>query len=148
MIALTEFERRLRWQLLTLAPCFPLSPDLPAGITCWELGVLADPSGERASGPEPNTRPPFHGFGEALRRISMYEVEHGRPMLSALVDRAEGGEVIDDLPLLAEHLGLQVDDPDTFRHAELVRVVDFWLSVASDPTRVKDNSDGTFDGEI
>jgi hypothetical protein len=138
MITLTPFERRLRGHLLTIARGYPLNPGNPAGITYRDLGVLADPDGGRASGPQPNTRPPFRGLNEALGHISMYEVEHGRPMLSALVVNAETGKPGEGFARLAEHLGIQVDDSEVFWQAELAEVVDFWSSLANDPTRAID----------
>lgn len=130
MIGLTRFERSLRRHLIRQVSS--ASPD-DRQATCigyGELGVEIDPDGLIR---HPMTRPPFRGLNHALGHISMYEVEHGRPMLTALVINKDTGEPGPGFVELAKHLGRRVDDPATFWREELAAVVDFWTD--DDPTR-------------
>lgn len=136
MITLTTFELRLRTALLEIAA--EIHPEQPqmACVTYKEIGERLDPGGAHASGPAPNTRPPFRGLNEALGHLSMYEVEHGRPMLSALVVNSETHRPGEGFAKLAEHLGFEVKDPDGFWVGELNALAALWSS--DDPTRLID----------
>lgn len=123
MIELTRHER-IVWQLLRdrAQSADPTDPT-PALITYRDLGRLADPD---ETWRFPMSRPPFRGLNEALGHVSMYEVEHGRPMLSALVVNADHQSPGAGFTKLAEHLGFVVDDPHQFWLSELQRIADFW----------------------
>ena len=97
-----------------------------------------DPDGERDRGPWPNTRNSMFGFNEVLGHISMYEVEHGRPMLTAIVVGKDTGIPGDGFERLSKHLGFEIGDPMTFWRREFREVVDFWGEAHSDPTRIAD----------
>lgn len=138
MITLTPFERRLRQELIRVATTYTFNPSRPAGITYGDLGVLIDTPGDHAKGPQPHTRPPFRGFNHALGHVSMYEVEHGRPMLSAVVVTADSYTPGEGFTKLAEHLGFEVGEPESFWRAEVDAVLEFWGSLEHDPTRAID----------
>ena len=145
MITLTPFERELHRALLgrvrnvrgtdpesalTTHPAVFGSDHSPRGIdpesvvtTYVALGQEVDPEGASTF---PMTKPPFRGLNEALGHVSMYEVEHGRPMLSALVVNADTRKPGDGFAKLARHLGLEAKDDDDFWRSELGRVVEFW----------------------
>lgn len=86
MIKLTPFEHRLRNVLVRRAQAADPVDSRSACITYTDLGLAIDP---QAVVRYPMTRPPFRGLGEALGHVSMYEAEHGRPLLSALVVEQE-----------------------------------------------------------
>jgi hypothetical protein len=114
----------------------------PEGITYGVLGVLVDPSGEHAKGAglQPHTRKPFRGLNRALGHISTYEVQHGRPMLSAVVITADDLAPGSGFSKLAEELGRTVSDPRSFWENELDAVLEFWNSLTKDPTRLIDSA--------
>ena len=132
MISLTVFEQSLRRHLIRIASDGTTDAAVASCVTYGEFGKLVDPDGLRASGPTPHTRGPFRGLNEALGHVCMYEVEHGRPMLTALIVSAETRTPGAGFTKLAEHLGFEVEDPELFWQIELARVVDFWSS--DDPT--------------
>lgn len=133
MIELSMHERII-WRLLRdRARSATHADPIPALITYGELGRLADPDGTWRY---PMSRPPFRGLNEALGHVSMYEVEHGRPMPTALVVSVDHQKPGDGFAKLARHLGFTVDDPEKHWTAELERTVDFWS--ADDPVLVLD----------
>jgi len=62
----------------------------------------------------------------ALGHVSMYEVEHGRLMLSALVMKQDSGTAGPGFADLARHLKFDVQDEEAFWKRELEEVVRFW----------------------
>jgi hypothetical protein len=132
MISLTVFEHQLRTQLRRLAAAADPAHPLECLTTYGALGEALDPEGSRASGSQPNTRPPFRGFNEALGHVSMYEVEHGRPMLSAIVVNKETRSPGPGFASLGRHLGFVIEEDEAFFLEQLSAVIEFWTS--DDPT--------------
>jgi hypothetical protein len=125
MISLTAFERDLHRSLLNRARTASPSHADAALTTYVALGHELDPDGRVTF---PMTRPPFRGLNEALGHVSMYEVEHGRPMLSALVVNQDTRKPGDGFGKLARHLGLVVDYDDEFWLAEVDQVIRLWAA--------------------
>ena len=66
-------------------------------------------------------------IGDVVGKLSEREHEHGRPMISAVVVRAEDSKPGSGFFKLARQLGLwTVGDEDTFYVQELKRVHDYW----------------------
>ncbi|MCX5373918.1 hypothetical protein OG613_37880 [Streptomyces sp. NBC_00015] len=132
MITLTSTERDIHRILSVRAREADIAKPHEACLTYKELGLLIDPEGLNTG----MSRPPFRTLFPALGHVSMYEVEHGRPMLSALVvaqdSRVPGPGFVE----LARHLQLPVNDPDTYWDEELSEVVRFWS--AHDPVLLLD----------
>jgi hypothetical protein len=127
-------EDRLIWrQLRDRASAGSSKDPQNSCIHYGELGKLVDPDGVWHY---PRSRPPMHGFGDALGHVSRYEHEHGRPLLSALVTAVDTDKPGKGFAEFAESLGIQVGDPDTFWSEEVSRVVKFWSS--SDDTLLLD----------
>jgi hypothetical protein len=92
------------------------------------------------------SRPPFRTMFPALGRVSRYEMEHGRPLLSALVVSQDKREPGDGFVQLARELGLPVQDPGTYWDEELREVVRFWS--AHDPVLLLDAAVDRLMGEL
>jgi hypothetical protein len=79
--------------------------------------------------------PRYNGIGPLLGHISQYEVEHGRPMLSALAVRTQNFRPGDGFYPLARKLGrLDSPDPDMekqFWEAEVAKIVRYWTGGAA-----------------
>lgn len=131
MITLRPFELSLRRVLINRARSTATALDVC--ITYLDLGKAVDPRQEMTY---PMTRPPFRGIGEALGHVSMYEVEHGRPMLTALVVDAGTGVPGPGFAKLGRHLGFDLRDEEIFWTEQLASVLDFWRD--PDPIRALD----------
>ena len=123
MITLTPFERALHRALVTRARSANADAPLDACMSYGELCAVVDPD---ATSNYPMTRPPFRGLNEALGHVSMYEAEHGRPLLTALVVQQDSRHPGPGFARLGRHLGFEVDDEDGFWRRELAEVVRFW----------------------
>ncbi|MEU0965812.1 hypothetical protein ABZ357_10410 [Streptomyces sp. NPDC005917] len=133
MITLTPVERDIHSHLLMLAKeGDPANPAGSACITYKGLGKAIDPEGRNPG----MSRPPFRTMFPSLGHVSMYEVEHGRPMLSALVVSQETGTAGPGFAELARHLQFEVEDDEAFWRRELQETVRFWS--ANDPVLVVD----------
>jgi hypothetical protein len=134
VISLTPIEREIRRALIRRARQSHADP-VKACITYLQLGRAFDPFGDYEH-KYPMSVPPFRGLGEALGHVSMYEADHGRPLLSSLVvqqeSRRPGGGFTD----LARHLQMEVTDEEEFWVSQVELTVDFWSD--DDPTRVTD----------
>ena len=132
MITLTSTERNIHRVLSVRARDADIAKPREACLTYKELGLLIDPEGLNTG----MSRPPFRTLFPALGRVSAYEVEHGRPMLSALVvaqdSRVPGPGFVE----LARQLRLPVENPETYWEDELREVVRFWS--AHDPVLLLD----------
>lgn len=133
MIKLTSRERIVWRELRRLAQAGVVDDPFKSCLHYGELGLLVDPTGQWRY---PMTRPPFRGLNEALGHVSMYEVEHGRPLLSALVTAAKNDQPGAGFAKLARYLGFTVDNPVEFWRDEVERTVVFWS--ASDPVLLLD----------
>lgn len=134
MITLTSAERDIHRVLLSRAQDTDPATSDEACITYKALGRLIDPEGRNPG----MTRPPFRTMFSALGHVSMYEVEHGRPLLSALVVNQDSGTAGPGFADLARHLGFEVQDDEAFWRRTLEEVVRFWS--AKDPVLVLDAS--------
>lgn len=126
MIGLTPFEYVLRRALVGRVHGTDAESPMDCSLSYKDLGLMADPD---HTSHYPMTRPPFRGLNEALGHVSMYEVEHGRPMLSAIVVNEDTGRPGSGFAKLARHLGFMVEEEDTFWRTELEAVVRFWNDV-------------------
>ena len=125
MITLTAQERVIWSELRGLVRGSSAPHANLLSLSYLELGKRIDPENIWRY---PMTRPPFRGLNEALGHVSMYEVEHGRPMLSALVVNTDTQRPGAGFAKLAAQLGRKIDDPDVFWREELSRVVSFWAA--------------------
>lgn len=133
MITLAPAERDIHRALLTIARSADPASPADACVTYKELGLLIDPDGVSTG----MSRPPFRGgLFSALGNVSVYEVERGRPMLSALVVRQDSGTAGPGFADLARHLRFDVQDDEAFWRSELEKVVRFWS--AEDPVLLLD----------
>lgn len=133
MISLTTTEHLIRRVLVQRARAADVHDSRAACLSYAALGLAFDPEGVELG----TSRPPFRPLFPMLGHVSMYEVEHGRPMLSALVVTKETGLPGDGFAKLARHLGIPVGEDETaFWDAQLARVVEFWTD--DDPTLVLD----------
>lgn len=140
MIKLTPFEHKIRSTLIAGISHDPAADPFDACIAYSRLSAKVDPERQHFS-------PPYYkGIGETLGRISQYEAQHHRPLLSALVEHAgdnhsgPGKGFADDLG--RKLLGLQIPEGGerAFWQAEVVKVVTFW----SNPDHIL-MLDGMFD---
>lgn len=134
MISLTRTERDIRRVLVNQARGGVAAPESRC-LTYEELGKAFDPRGEYLHS-YPMSVPPFRGLGEALGHISMYEADHGRPLLSSLVVRKAERTPGPGFGDLARHIGFEVSDDDEFWKSEVRETVEFWSD--DDPTRFED----------
>ncbi|WP_166022406.1 hypothetical protein [Streptomyces chilikensis] len=132
MITLTPDEKAIHRALLGRARAADPAKPLDACLTYKALGLVTDPEG-RSTG---MSRPPFRAMFPALGHVSAYEVEHGRPMLSALVVSENSHAPGPGFAGLARRLRYRVDDDAAFWQEELERTVRFWS--AQDPVLVLD----------
>lgn len=134
---LTPAERVLRRILKDIA-ARESKPDRATAptITYWQLGVLADLDWQEMGITYPMNVPPFRGLGAALGKVSRYEVEHGRPMLSVLVVREDTGQPGSGLLDLAKNLGYKWTNDEQWVREEQDRVIEFWTD--PDPARIVD----------
>ena len=100
-------------------------------MTYGELNTAV--AADRRQG-DPELRWPQRGFHDALGHVSMYEVEHGRPMLTAIVVTQETGQPGDGFWRLARHLGFEVRDERQFWEDEVEALLDAWLGDGTDVT--------------
>jgi hypothetical protein len=122
MLTLTTFEKSLRRILVARARA--ANGEREKGlITYSELGDELRPI-HRAG--DPALDYPFGGFYEAIGHVSSYEVEHGRPMLSALVVTKETRTPGPGFAKLALHLGFEFADAEEFWADEIYEVLWVW----------------------
>lgn len=126
MITLTPFERHIRDELVRRVMA---GSDADVCLSYKQLGLAVDPEHHSTY---PMTRPPFRGLNEALGHVTMYEVEHGRPMLTAIVVDEQFGVPGDGFARLARHLGRKIDETfaaeTAFWKQEMAHLRSFWTS--------------------
>jgi hypothetical protein len=127
MMTLTAFERSIRAALVVRAREAGGDATV-APLTYGDLDRIL--GSERRAG-DPALKWPRTEFFEALGHVSMYEVEHGRPVLTALVVTKDAGLPGPGFEKLARHLGFDLaGGADQFWAQEVEEIVDFW---GSDP---------------
>jgi hypothetical protein len=125
MITLTLVEQRVRQHLIECARN-PKNPNDPksACITYGGLASAVDPDHEMWKPPR------YHGIGTALGHVSVYESQHHRPLLSALVVLAginhPGDGFADDLGRKTLHLEIPEGGERAFWLDQVQQVVAFW----------------------
>jgi hypothetical protein len=129
MITLTPFERMVR---ATLIASIRASGGNPATATITEQDLDAQ-LGDRRREDDPTLSWPKTGFFEALAHVSMFEAQHGRPLVTALVVTSETHRPGGGFWRLARQLELDVDDEDAFWVDEVLALVDLWGSGVQDP---------------
>ncbi|MFD5200224.1 hypothetical protein ACFWM7_08695 [Streptomyces sp. NPDC058375] len=134
MLALTPIERDMHRLLRSLAQVGDPADPLSACIGYKEFVQRVDPHGL-----DPYTsQGQMRGLYPKLGHISVYEHQHGRPLLSALVVRKATGRPGDGFADLAAQLGFEAaDDPDFWEH-QVARAVRFWS--ADDPVLLMDSA--------
>jgi hypothetical protein len=122
MLTLTTFEKSLRRILVARARASGPSR-AQALITYAELADQLRPLHHAG---DPALDYPFGGFYEAIGHVSTFEVEHGRPMLSALVVTKETGTPGPGFSRLATHLGFEFADAEEFWADEVDEALWVW----------------------
>lgn len=128
MLTLTHFERRVRRLLVDHVTQANGNVER-ALITYGELDELL--GDERREG-DPTLAWPSQPFFEALGHVSMYEVEHGRAMLTAVVVENDTRLPGEGFGRLADHLGFDFDDEHVFWTDEVDAVLDLWAPAFGD----------------
>ncbi|MGW4424985.1 hypothetical protein [Streptosporangium sp. NPDC004631] len=142
MITLGPDEQAIHRALLDRSRAADPAQPLDACLSYKALGLMIDPDGINTG----MSRPPFRAMFPALGHVSTYEVEHGRPMLSALVVSESSHEPGPGFAELARNLKLKVEDDTTFWQEELERTLRFWS--AQDPVLVLDAAVDRLMGEL
>ncbi|KJS57070.1 hypothetical protein VM98_03145 [Streptomyces rubellomurinus subsp. indigoferus] len=142
MITLTTDEQKIHRVLLDRARAADPAKPQDACLSYKALGLQIDPDGVGTG----MSRPPFRTMFPALGHVSMYEVEHGRPMLSALVVAESSHTPGAGFAELARHLKLKVENDETFWQQELERTIRFWS--AQDPILLLDAAVDRLMGEL
>lgn len=132
---LTPIEERVRQYLAARAEKTDPSHPFQAKITYSGLCSAIDPDQHYWAHPR------FRGIGKTLGRISTFEHEQGRPLLSALVVRATDQQPGPGFADLGHNLGYQIQPGQerAFWRSQLEAVVRYWTGPgkdipASDPT--------------
>lgn len=126
---LSPLDQRVRAFLISRAR--QADPDRPstAKTEYQQVGKAIDPEERYWAWPR------FRGLGEVLGNVSVYEHEHDRPLLSALVVQAGTGHAGDGFykGLLQKRLDIQLppDQERAFWREQLRKVVTYW-NAASD----------------
>lgn len=143
MITLTAFERLLHSTLVshirTTALSQPRVDVNPAWICitpkelATQLRVLKDDGSAIARGGNARRayiEPGLDRLAPAIGHVSMYEFEHGRPLLGALVVTDAGAPNLEALATLARHLRLPVgpDAVDQFWTQQIDELIRFWAT--------------------
>lgn len=132
---LAAIEVRVRTYLIERARNTSPGSPLQARITYTDLCKAIDPTQQYWASPR------FRGIGKVLGRISSYEHENGRPLLSALVVQSGSYLPGNGFAGLGRDLGfqIQVGQERGFWRTQLEDVVRYWTgpeadTAASDPT--------------
>jgi hypothetical protein len=121
---LSPVEQRVRAFLISRAR--QADPDRPSGAKTeyQQVGKAIDPQEQYWAWPR------FRGLGEVLGNVSVFEHEHDRPLLSALVVQAGTHQAGDGFykGLLQKRLGIQLpaDQERAFWREEVRKVVAYW----------------------
>ena len=121
---LTPIEERVRQYLIERAKKTDPGRPFQAKVIYGDLCKAIDPEEHYWAWPR------FRGIGKVLGRISTFEREQGRPMLSALVVQAGSMQAGTGFAGLGRDLGFQIQPGQerAFWRAELDEVVRYWTS--------------------
>jgi hypothetical protein len=125
---LSAIEERIRQFLSARARQTDPSRPFAAKITYQDLCSVIDPDQHYWSWPR------FRGIGKVLGRISTWEHDHGRPLLSALVVHAGDLQAGDGFAGLGRSLGYQIQPGQerAFWRGQVEKVVEYWTESAED----------------
>jgi hypothetical protein len=121
---LSPLDQRVRAFLISRAR--QADPDRPSSAKTeyQQVGKAIDPEEQYWAWPR------FRGLGEVLGNISVFEHEHDRPLLSAIVVQAGTHQAGDGFykGLLHKRLGIQLppDQERAFWREQLRKVVTYW----------------------
>jgi len=127
---LSPLDQRVRAFLISRAR--QADPDRPSSAKTeyQQVGKAIDPQEHYWSWPR------FRGLGDVLGNVSVFEHEHGRPLLSAIVVQAGTHQAGDGFykGLLHRRLGIQLppDEERAFWREELRKVVTYWNAEPSE----------------
>jgi hypothetical protein len=115
-------EMRIRWSLIERAQATDARYPLLAKVSYHELCAENDPDQRYW------VRPRFRGIGKVLGRISTYEHEHGRPLLSCLVVQQASQQAGIGFGVLARELGFGIPSGGErdFWVSQVKAVVEHW----------------------
>ncbi|MFE1877947.1 hypothetical protein ACFW9N_45135 [Streptomyces sp. NPDC059496] len=134
MLSLTPLERDMHRLLRSLAQAGDPGDPLSACISYKEFAQRVDPHGL-----DPYTsQNQMHGLYPKLGHISVYEHQHGRPLLSALVVTKATGRPGDGFAELATQLGFEAAEEAGFWEHQVAQAVRFWS--ADDPVMLMDSA--------
>ncbi|MFJ4126613.1 hypothetical protein ACIP3U_35680 [[Kitasatospora] papulosa] len=134
MLTLTPIERDMHRLLRSLAKAADPSDAVSACIGYKDFVQRVDPHGL-----DPYTsQGQMRGLYPKLGHISVYEHQHGRPLLSALVIRKATGRPGDGFSDLASQLGFEAAGDAGFWEHQVEQVVRFWS--ADDPVMLMDSA--------
>jgi hypothetical protein len=102
MTELTAIEREARDFLIERAKNADEKSPRQAVLTYAELCLAVDPRGTTWK------KPRYQGIRSALKNISAEEIQHGRPMIGALVVRPEDRIPDEDFATLVRELGIKM----------------------------------------
>jgi hypothetical protein len=146
MLSLTQFEHAVRSVLIAKAQGAEATDPITACLTYTQLGAEVGSD----HGTYPMVIPPFRGMGQALGHVCMYEVERGRPMLTALVVQQGSQRPGEGFAQIGRQLGFDVGntpaDEVAFWQEELAEVVRVWAG--GDPTAFLDGGIGVLLDEL
>ncbi|MGW3272254.1 hypothetical protein ACWDFH_12380 [Streptomyces kronopolitis] len=134
MITLTRIERDMHRLLRSLATAGDPADPRSSCIGYKEFAQRIDPHGL-----DPYTsQGQMRGLYPKLGHISVYEHQHGRPLLSALVIRKATGRPGDGFAELASQLGFEAAEDEGFWEHQVEKTVRFWS--ADDPVMLMDSA--------
>ncbi|MFG3263422.1 hypothetical protein [Streptomyces bobili] len=134
MLTLTPIERDMHRLLRSLAKAGDPVDPLSACIGYKEFAQRVDPHGL-----DPYTsQGQMRGLYPKLGHISVYEHQHGRPLLSALVIRKATGRPGTGFADLASQLGFEAAEDAGFWEHQVEQAVRFWS--ADDPVMLMDSA--------
>jgi hypothetical protein len=119
---LSAVEERVRQYLIERAAKTDPGHPFQARVTYGDLCQAIDPEQQYWAWPR------FRGIGKVLGRISTFEHEQGRPMLSALVVHAGDYQAGDGFAGLGRDLGYQIQlgQERAFWRSQMEAVVQYW----------------------
>lgn len=119
---LAAVEERVRQYLIELAAKTDPHHPFKSTVTYGDLCKAIDPEQNYWSWPR------FRGIGKVLARISTFEHEQGRPMLSALVVHANDYQAGDGFAVLGRDLGHQIQPGQerAFWRKQVEEVIRYW----------------------
>lgn len=124
---LTAIEERVRQYLVERAKSAADNP-FNARVSYSDLCAAVDPDEHYFA------RPRFRGIGPLLGKISTFEHEEGRPLLSALVVHKHDRQAGDGFAELARKLGYHIQplQERAFWRAQVEKVVAYWSGPGRD----------------